>query len=195
MSFKTYKIGDIALLTVFAMLIEFAGIGAVRYIFETDTPTNFVLSLSVPLILIIMIRWNRWSLITAVLVGFVTHLSLNTTGIDQLLIYTIGNLGIGLSLISFRYWTKKRIKNEWGLTSLYYFTGYLGMIFFRSVVAMIFGSHLLNTFLQMVLKGELLSMIIGWVVILIARKQPHLMIDMKTYVLTFHEKDVNRDGS
>lgn len=194
MSYNIYKFADIAILTILAVIAEVAGIGAIKMFFEQGSPISFMLSLALPVVMIIMIRWNYYGLVAAFVVGITNHIVLGSSDVGHLIIYSIGNLGVALAFIWLHYRTKQAIRSDWMLTTLYYLTGYIGVILLRSLIAMLFGNHLLVTMVNMFLKGEFLSIIIGFVVMMIARKQPNFMVDMKTYLLKFHTKDVNQDG-
>lgn len=194
MSYKTYKFLDIAILTALAVIAEVAGIGAVKTFFEPGSPISFILSLALPVVMIIIIRWNYYGLIAALAIGITNHIVLGSSDLSHLVIYSIGNLGVAVVFLWLHYRSKEAIRSDWILTTLYYLTGYIGVIVCRSLIAMLFGNHLLNTMLNMFLQGEFLSIIIGFVVMMIARRQPNFMVDMKTYLLKFHTKDVNQDG-
>lgn len=190
---QRFKYMDLAFLTVIAVFAEAVGVGALSRMFDQNSPLALQLSLAIPLLAIAMVRWNFWALPMAVLVGITTYIASGGGAIQYLVTYALGNLGIVLGMVWFKIADKDEMKNEWVVIILYYLTAYIGVILLRSVVTTAFGLGFWSSFQEFFWLGEMLNMVIGSGVVIIASRQKTTMLDMNTYLLNLQKRDVIDD--
>ncbi|MDD6240008.1 MAG: hypothetical protein PUA93_00280 [Eubacteriales bacterium] len=186
MSKQTYRIVDLALFTLIAAIVEAVN----TYAFVHFKVTIYSISLSLCLGLIALFRWNAYGLIVAPIAGIVSvvvRTTLNgqsaTTGLW--LAMSIGNLGIGTSLLYFLHGKKDEVRNSPWKMALYYVTGFLSAEVLRSICQLgsgvNFGTVMLTYFAY-----DLLNLAFGGLVFFIACRQQNLVVDMNEYLRKLH---------
>lgn len=184
MSLGTYRFVDIFVFTVLMILFEFLATNFV------DT-SLYSVSLFIPLTLIVMMRWNIWSIII-IIASAITYVYANNGTSDNYLIYIIGDLFILFNLLwLIKY--KQNIKEKNYMCIIYVISGYFLVEVGRSIVSACLGYDFFKILLSF-LGTDSLSVLVGLVVILIARKQNGLFEDQIEYLKRINaEENLNEN--
>lgn len=183
MTFKQYRILDIAIFTVIASVLEAAAV----YMFNIFKLQIFTLSFTFVLGFIAVYRWNAYGLATAVissLVGVLTRQALQQeVTILLFLSYSLSYIGIGLELLffHFRKFDKESIRKDIPYLSFAYFSSYLVVELLKALFQI--GSESFYKIAILYFSYDLLNIIFNYIVLLIARAQRNLLVDMKEYVI------------
>lgn len=182
MSFKKYRTIDIALLSIIYTIFEYIVIKAATSWFNEP----YTVSIMLAMLLIIMIRWDRFVCIPCVIFGFLFVFLQNGVGV-QYLIYILGNIGFLLTLVYVYKLGKSRITDSIFLTMLYCVIGFLTMEVSRGIAAICFTENSFAIISKFILT-DMLTLVFTIVVMLIARKIDGLLMDQKQYVLKINKK-------
>lgn len=179
MSFKKYRFIDLLVFLLLFLLFEFL-IGKASTKWFVGEP--FVVSLTIPFLLLIGMRWDKFSLIHCVLFGlyYVVIYSSSYT-LAQFLIYIIGNLGFVLAILFLKLVGKEKVRTNIYLTIIYVVIGFLSIELFRGLSAIIFAKQSIAIIPQY-LFTDLLNLVFALVIVLIARTRDGLFMDQKTYL-------------
>lgn len=176
MSFKKYKIIDLAIFTGLYLLLEFLiSLAATRWFPEQP----YIVSIMLPMLLIVMMRWDKLSIILAAISGPFYVLIYGGSGFDYL-IFFLGNMGFMLLLIFLLKVGKDKIRKSIILTLCYVVIGFLLMEVFRGVFTIICYQKTID-WLWQYLWRDLLSFVFSLVVIFIVRKVDGMFEDQKAY--------------
>ena len=192
-SLRQYRLFDLfcfaAILAVFDLLSYFA-----PKMF--GGAATFAFTLTVPITLLIMMRWGWQSVFFAVGDGLLLSLLYNRTVWQSYVIYSVGFSFIMLLLLMTKFFGKQKIAGKWYFTTIFFVLGWVAINLGVTVVQAIFGYN----FLQMLgvnfgMNGTgLLSLGIGLVVILVMRRLDGMFEDQKHYLKRKEEerKDMER---
>lgn len=171
-----YRTIDITIFLIVLCLFEFLSV----YILNNDKYPYFSLSISLPIILICMMRWGYRCLLLPIASGIVYCLTIGNANIDNYVIYSIGNLFVLFNLIWFIK-GKDKIRSSGFLTILFVITGFIFTCLGRSVVSLFFDGDFLKVLIGFLGTG-FINLILACFVIMIARIQPGLFIDQIVYL-------------
>lgn len=156
----------------------------------------FTLSVTMAVSLIVMMRWGAWGLIHAALGGLVYCLANLFSGAEvqfsQFLIYTLGNLLIGLDFLFLKYVGKEKVRNAPELTVIYALIGCLTMNLGRAIVSAVFNGEFLQVLIRM-LAVDALNAIITAIILLVARRQNGVFEDQNHYLLRLEAERKNEN--
>ena len=187
MSFKQYRLIDLLLFLGMYALCEFLVIKAATVWF--DEP--YSISIMLPLLLIVMMRWSGYAAIHAVLYA-VLFVLYQKGSASQYLIYIIGNLGFMLTLFYVKKIGKEKIRSSFMGSVAYLAVGFLLMELFRGLASMVFTGSDVRILLQFIM-SDMLSLVFGILVIIVIRKQDGLFEDQKHYLLRLGRQDEEED--
>lgn len=176
MSFRKYKIIDLVIFTGLYLILEFLiSLAATKWFPEQP----YIVSLMLPFLLIVMMRWDKWAGILALLSAPFYVLIYGGTG-TRYLVFLIGNIGF-MSLLAFLLPIgKKKVRDNIFLTFCYVLIGYLSLELFRGLGAMIF-EHATIEVIWTFIWTDMLSLVFSLVVIFIARIIDGIFEDQKAY--------------
>lgn len=173
-SFKQYKFTDLFLFAViliaFELILHYAFIA-----FDGD----FTFSPMVPIVILVMMRWGWVSVFYAVGDGALFCL-LNGGGWQSYLVYCVGNAFIMLVLILHKITGKEKISKMLSLTLLYVSLAWLATVLGRTAIAVCLGTNFIVAFTSQLF--ELISLIIGILIVLIMRRLDGMFEDQKRYL-------------
>lgn len=182
-SLKQYRVADLFLFAI--ILVVFDLISHVATAWLADAATMYAFSLTVPFVLIIMMRWGWPAIFFAV--GYAVLLTAlnNPTVWQSYLSYALGSSAILLLLIPLRYIGKQKIAGKWFFSAILVVLGWIIMNLVTSLVQFICGESFLVSFLGNIgfSMCGLLSLIIGTTLILLLRKLDGMFEDQKHYLL------------
>lgn len=177
LTFKQYRAIDLTILAVVLCVCEFLTAMGATVWFPGQL---FALSPTVTMVCIVMMRWNGYAAVHAVLGGLVYCLASGASG-EQILIYCAGNLFALLALILFKVFGKKKIKEKFGFTVLFTLAAFLGAQLGRWLISLLFGSS--PDTIIVFLTTDSLSLLFAVVVVLISRRVDGLFEDQKEYLI------------
>lgn len=177
LTFKQYRAIDLTILAVVLCVCEFLTAMGATVWFPGQL---FALSPTVAMVCIVMMRWNGYAAVHAVLGGLVYCLASGASG-EQILIYCAGNLFALLALILFKVFGKKKIKEKFGFTVLFTLAAFLGAQLGRWLISLLFGSS--PDTIIVFLTTDSLSLLFAVVVVLISRRVDGLFEDQKEYLI------------
>ena len=151
----------------------------------------YVVSPVAVVVALVMMRWNGWAAIHAVL-GGVLYALIAGGNWQHILIYGAGNLLSLASLMMLRLLGKERVRKDGLLTILYALLTQLLMQIGRSAVAALLGfpAGVLLGFITTDLLSGLFSMVILWSI----RRADGLFEDQKQYLLRIAREQQNERG-
>ena len=188
MSFKQYRMMDLMIFIAMYGLCEYLVIKAATVWF--DEP--YSISIMLPLLLIVMMRWDKYSIINAIAyaVLFVFYQSGN---LNQYLIYLIGNLGVMFELILLKKMGKDNIRSSFFNSMIYLLCGFVLMEVFRGIASIIIAGSDIGVILQF-LMSDMLSLVFGVLVIIVVRRIDGLFVDQKQYLIELNSQKEKIDG-
>lgn len=176
MSFRKYKVIDLLIFTGLYLLLEFLiSLAATRWFPEQP----YIVSLMLPFLLLVMMRWDKWAGILALLSAPFYVLIYGGEG-TRYLVFLLGNVGFMALLAFLLPIGKKKVRDSIFLTLCYVLIGFLSLELFRGLGAMIFehaGVEIIWTFMW----TDMLSLVFSLVVIFIARIIDGIFEDQKAY--------------
>ena len=176
MSFRKYKIIDLAIFTGIYLLLEFLiSLGATKWFPEQP----YIVSIMLPVLLIVMMRWDKYASFLAIISAPFYVLIYHGTGFDYL-VYLFGNIGL-MGLLGFLLPVgKKKIRNNIFLTFCYVLIGFLLLECFRGLGAIIFKQASIEIIWQFIWK-DMLSFVFSLIVVYITRAIDGMFEDQKAY--------------
>lgn len=190
---KSYEAFDLFIFSLIACVVE----GLNVFVFNMMTikigdfyfNQVYTLSFAALLGMIAIFRWNAHGLIvaplaglTSVLVRFFLH---QEVSINLWLAFTIGYFALAVCLLFFYKRDKAELRKDKGLMIFYYFAGYLSLEVVRSLCQIGVANYwvLLLDYIAF----DLINIVFGFLVYLIALRQDSLVVDMNLYLLHLHD--------
>lgn len=195
-SLKQYRLTDLFL---FALFLAFAELAAFLAVLWMPGEAIYTVSFMVPIVLLVMARWGWQSVFYAVASGLIVCLmGLKNISGHQWATYLLGNAFIALMLIPRYLIGVDRIASKWWSTALFAAGGWLSVYLGRSIVfaisyaiSPIANKTAASGFFEFAIY-DLLSLVIGVVVMLIMRKLDGMMEDQKSYLRRKHVEEQER---
>ena len=185
MSFRTYRALDLLLLAVIACVCDAATV------FTFNAFSQFyAISVAAVVGYLAIVRWNAYGLFVAPAGGaaalgmrLLLHKPVTTT---QWLAYTLGFLGLAVCLLFFSKASKKDVlSNRYKVIGVFAL-GYLAVDVLRVLFQI--GTANFLTAVIVYIAWDLINVLFGALVLLLASKQPNLVVDMKSYLLNLSKK-------
>ncbi len=176
-SFRQYRTIDLCIMGVLLFFSQ-----AAISIFSATVYADqlYVVSTVAAVTALVMMRWNAWAAIHAVLGGLVVGI-FGGANFQQYIIYCVGNLASLLALLLFRWLGKEKVRAD-ALTSMFFaLCTQVLMQLGRAAVALLLGVPA-ETCLGFITTDSL-SILFTMVVIWIARRIEGLFEDQKKYLL------------
>ncbi|MDR1094731.1 MAG: hypothetical protein LBL66_11350 [Clostridiales bacterium] len=186
MTERAYKTIDTLILTSVACALEAVNV----LLMKAVKNEIFTLSVTVPIALIVMVRW-KWPAAVAAVAGGLTYCLCNAAAPAQYLVYGLGNAGVMLNLLWFKSAAPGKIRGSLWLSLLFALTGFLSAIAGRAAVSMIVSFDLKN--IPLLLASDALNVVIGLVVIAVARKQNGLFEAQPVYLARMRKEAEGSD--
>ena len=187
MSFRQYRALDLLIFTGMYALCEYLVIKAATVWF--DEP--YSISIMLPLLMIVMMRWDKYTVIPAVIYA-ILFVYYQGGSSKQYLIYIIGNLGLMAMLVYVYKVGKDKIRKNFFNSAAYMTVGFLVMEVSRGLASMIIMPTGPMVILQFVMT-DMLSLVFGLLVVIAARQADGLFQDQKQYLLQINSQG-KQDG-
>jgi uncharacterized membrane protein len=145
----------------------------------------YTFTLTIPIVLLVMMRWGWQSVFYAFFDGIFLTLLNNPTSWQTYLCYALGNVAIMLCLIPLKLIGKDKIRAKWYFSALLVFIAWLAQNIAISLLMAVCGQNILYSFtvnFGVSLTG-LMSLAAALVIILVMRKLDGMFEDQKSYLL------------
>lgn len=172
-SFKTYRLIDLFILTVLLVVSEIIASKALGWFNE-----KFYISLFLSLSLIVLMRWNAWASVT-IIAGTLTYCIINQGVLQNFITYLVGNLFLLFNLFWFIKGKKQFKKNY--IVFLYIVTGYLLIEIGRSLVALFYDANFFSALIGF-LGTDVLNCLLAILIIFIMKRQDGVFEDQVQYL-------------
>ena len=188
MSYKQYRSVDLTAFVLMYALCEYLVVKAATDWFSEP----YSISIMLPLLLIVMMRWDKFCLIQAI-ISAILFVFYQKGNISQYLIYLCGNLGFMLELLYVYRVGKEKIRSSFLYSAIYVISGFALMELFRGIASMVILGSSLKIVLQFVFT-DMLSLVFTFLVIIIVRQVEGLFEDQKHYLIRLNQKNEDLDG-
>lgn len=138
---------------------------------------NLYIAISMPILILLYIRWGTWVLIPNVIISFIHFVSFSGS-IESRLIHSVSLLMIGLTLLVIRLNSFKRLPIKlYNILSLYF------LIYTIMILSEWGLSHTLEEPIVFInhLTYHSLNIVIGMIILILANLQPNIVVSMKSY--------------
>lgn len=180
MSYRKYKTIDIIIWLVVFAAFEFLIVLAETKWFPEQP---YSISLILPILLLVTMRWSYYGFIHAVAFGALEVLMLSFPGtLPQYGIYILGNLGAMAVIPFILILGKDKVASKWYFSIIYVIIGFIGMELFRGIGAIIFAGCGIEVIPEYYLT-DMLNLVFALIFILIARRLPGVFVDQKAYLI------------
>ena len=182
LSFKQYRAIDLTIMGVILFFSEFLTATAASRWFPDQL---YALSPTIAVVCLVMMRWNGYAAIHAVIGGLIFSLA-SGAGEKQIIVYCVGNCFSLLALTLFKVMGKEKIRSKFYYTLLFVLAAFLGAELGRWIISLIFGEGLASivTFLL----SDLITFVFTAVVVLITRRIDGLFEDQRSYLIRTEEE-------
>lgn len=182
LSFKQYRAIDLTIMAVILAVSEgLIAVAAGKWFPEI----HYVLSPTVTIVCIVMMRWDGFAVIHAVLGGLVYCLASGAT-VAQYAVYAAGNCGILIALPLLKLIGKERMAADAVLTGLYTVAAYAGTQAGRWLIGLMVGGTAGD--IVRFLTTDILSLVFAVIVVNLSRNIDGLFEDQKTYLIRINEE-------
>lgn len=177
LSFKQYRAVDLTIMLVMLVAAEVIIVVAAGSWFPNEI---YVLSPTVAVICIVMMRWGPYAAIHAVAGGAALCIVMGAS-VQQFAVYCIGNCFSLLGLVMFRALGKERIRSKMTLTALFTLAVFAAVQVGRWAVSLLFGGapESIGTFFA----SDSLSLLFALVTVQLARRLDGIFEDQKAYLI------------
>ena len=176
LTFKQYRNIDICIFSFLLLISEAVTTLATNVWFAAQPiaiTTTFIF------ICIVMMRWNWYAIVPAVIGGAVFCIA-SGASTEQFLIYAVGNCATLVNLIWFKIFKKEDVRTNAVKLVLFVLTAYITMQLGRWLVSLIFIQSLDS--LVIYLTTDIITLLFAVVVMLILRNVDGMIEDQKTYL-------------
>lgn len=176
-SFKQYRAIDLGILAVILFVAETITAKAAKSWFPEQF---FMLSPTIAVICIVMMRWGWFAVLHAVVGGFAFCLSSGATP-EQFAVYCIGNCFALVSMVLVKVFGKRKIKDGIILSIVYTAAAFFGAQLGRWAVGLFFGGAMDS--IVVFIATDSLSLLFSMVAVLLSRRIDGLFEDQKAYLI------------
>ena len=181
-SLKQYKFNDLFLFAVILIVFDLVVHFATAWL--ADAAAMYMFSLTVPIVLLIMVRWGWPAVFYAIGDAILLTVLNNPTVWQSYLAYILGNSALMLLLIPLHFIGKQKIAGKWYLTALFVVLGWVISNLVCSIVQWICGIDFVVALASNVSfsVNGLLSLVLGVVLMLILRRLDGMFEDQIHYL-------------
>lgn len=188
MTFKKYKIVDIVVLTLIAILVDMISFWLMGTA-SGDGSFNFFVTPSIVLIMIIYIRWGSIGIVPNLIIAVIHSIVYQKELLvhyNRWIPYLIGYMVIFLSILWKKLLGSVIINNRITMTALYILVNLTLMTVVEWSVALTLGS---NEVIDTYIIRNLVNVFIALVAFIIATYQKGLVVDAKSYLLQMKKEE------
>lgn len=178
---KKYMIIDLIIITILGCISEAIVSFTLRSSYQIQLGSPLV-SPCLAVILIACFRWNYKGCIVGIPIGIVSCLCFGKIDIQFICVYAIGNMGAVLGVLLFKMIPKKKVKKGFEFIGLYCIIGYVGQVFFRTLICVMFENDFLGVLSRFALFENALALILSIVLLAVLNKVEGLLVDPIDYL-------------
>lgn len=182
LTFKQYRAIDLTIMGIILLICEFLTTTAATKWFPDEL---YTLSPTITVVCIVMMRWNGYAAIHALLGGMVYCFASGAQD-KQIIIYCIGNCFALAALALFKLLGKEKIRSKFYFTILFTVAAFICTQAGRWIISIALGGSV-NSFGAFV-TADLITLLFTIVVVLISRKADGLFEDQKNYLIRTEEE-------
>ena len=175
-TFKQYRKIDICIFSVLLIISETVTTLATNHWF-VEQPV--AISTTLVFICMVMMRWNVFALIPAMIGGTVFCIASSAT-VEQYLIYTVGNCAALIAMLWFKPLGKDGIRKSFFKLLLFVSTAYIAMQIGRWLLSLPFGADFRT--LLVYLGTDVISLLFAVVIMALMRNADGMIEDQKSYL-------------
>lgn len=181
-SLRQYRLTDSVIFALILAAFDLIAYGALSMF---GASAYFTFTMTLPITLLVMMRWGWQSVFYAVADGLILSFLYNRTVWQSYLSYAAGGAALMLILIPFKLIGKQRIRDKWYLTAAAVLAGWFVMNTTVTVIQTVCGADFLNVASYNFGVGltGLMSLAAGLVVILVMRRLDGMFEDQKHYLI------------
>lgn len=195
-SLQQYRLTDLFLFVLILAVSELIGYFAAGM---WPSEAYYTVSFSIPIVLLVMMRWGWPSVLYSLLSGLIVCLmNLKDISGNQWACYLIGNAFIGLMLIPRYLIGSKKINSKWWSMALFAIGGWLSVYLGKSIVwaigfaiSPVEGYTAASAFV-LFLRSDLLSLVMGVVLMVILRKLDGMTEDQNEFLRRLDTENKDR---
>ncbi|MBO6302308.1 MAG: hypothetical protein J6N15_07725 [Ruminiclostridium sp.] len=187
-SFRQYRAIDLTIMLVILAAAEAVIVTAAKFWFPGEL---YVLSPTITIVCIVMMRWGGFAAIHAVAGGLAMCIA-SGASTEQYVIYCVGNCAALIALLWFRFLGKEKVRSKVLFTALFTLTAFCAEQVGRWLVALIFGGTAGNIF--GFFASDSLSLIFAILVVQLTRRLDGVFEDQKTYLLRIQAEQKRREA-
>lgn len=182
-SLRQYKATDLFLFAIILIIFDLLSRLATAWL--ADEVTLYVFSLTVPFVLLVMMRWGWVAIFYAIGDAVLLTALNNPTVWESYLAYILGSSAILLLLIPLRLIGKQKVAKKWYFTALFVLLGWLILNLVASFVQFLCGESFIGSLIGNMILGVhgYLSLAIGMALLLLLRRLDGMFEDQKHYLL------------
>lgn len=188
-TFREYRNIDIMIWTVITVVFELLTTMATIKWFSQQP---VALSITLAMICAVMIRWNGYGALMAVVGGLATCI-VSGASAQQYVIYCVGNVFALLAWFVIKWLGKEKIAGKFMARLLYVTVAYAGMALGRWIVSLLFGGDLQA--LLVYLTTDIISLLFAVVIVHILSKCDGMLEDQKSYLLRLERERREEEGT
>lgn len=177
LSFKQYRSIDLGIMLVLLMAADALIVYAARVWFPYE---SYVLSPTVAIVCIVMMRWGGFAAIHAVGGGLALCVA-SGASVSQFAVYCIGNCFALAALVLFKVCGKEKIRSKPFWTVLFTVVAFCGVQVGRGLVGLLFGGSVSD--IIVLFATDSLSLLFAVLAVLIARRIDGLFEDQRAYLI------------
>lgn len=174
---EQYRAIDLAIMAVLLVAFETITATAATKWFSSQV---YMLSPTITIICIVMMRWGGYAAIHAV-AGGAAFCVASGASMQQFIIYCIGNCAALAAMLLFKTLGKEQVRSKTFLTLVFIVATYFGAQLGRWFVGLLFGGAVDS--LIVFLTTDSLSLLFAIVLVLIAKRTDGLFEDQKAYLI------------
>ena len=188
-TFREYRNIDIMIWTVITVVFEIlTTVATIKWFSQQPV----ALSITLAMICAVMMRWNGYGALMAVVGGFATCI-VSGASAQQYVIYCVGNIFALLAWLIIKWLGKERIAEKFMARLLYVAVAYVSMAFGRWLVSLVFGGDLKA--LLVYLTTDIISLLFAVVIVHILSKCDGMLEDQKTYLFRLERERKEAEGT
>ena len=182
LSVGQYRLTDLLLFTVILVVYDLLAQYALQRF--AGSLGLFAFTLTVPIVVLIMMRWGWWSVFFAVGDGILLSALINPTMWQAYVSLSVGNAAMMLLLIPLKLIGKKKIAGKWYFSALFVISAWILSVLGISVVQTICGFNFAESFAANAGVGRtgLLALFVAVLLITVLRRFDGMFEDQVTYL-------------
>lgn len=187
LSFKQYRAIDLAMMTVLLVLSEAVATMAATRWFPNEM---FSVSTTLAIVCIVMMRWDGYAVIHAVVGGFVYCLAMGGE-LQHYAVYCVGNCGALAALLLLKAMGKKKVAAKFWSSALFALIAFLGMALGRWGVSFVVqrSDTEAQYILLELLRGNIVTLLFTLIAVFVSRRMDGLFEDQRAYLLRMKEEE------